>query len=177
MPINKLEKILPLIGIKKPARRVAAHYVWPLLKKNYQQWAKECIPCQCSKITWHVSFLIGNFPQSQNRFKHVHLDIVGPLPLSQGFCYCLTCLDRYARWMTQFDTPLHVTMDRGKQFKSQCLSQIAGLSHLQTTACHPVANSMVGCHSQIKSALWCHTSQDWTEILLVLLLGLTAALR
>lgn len=32
------------------------------------------------------------------RFDHVHVHIVGPLPLSRGFTYILTFVDRYTRW-------------------------------------------------------------------------------
>jgi hypothetical protein len=28
----------------------------------------------------------------------VHVDVVGPLPVSSGFRYCLTAIDRYTRW-------------------------------------------------------------------------------
>ncbi|GFY60687.1 uncharacterized protein TNIN_395971 [Trichonephila inaurata madagascariensis] len=31
-------------------------------------------------------------------FHHLHLDIIGPLPPSQGFSYCLTAIDRFSRW-------------------------------------------------------------------------------
>ena len=29
---------------------------------------------------------------------HVHIDIVGPVPLSDGFLYLLTCIDGFTRW-------------------------------------------------------------------------------
>ena len=28
----------------------------------------------------------------------MHIDIVGPLPTSNGFSYILTCIDRFTRW-------------------------------------------------------------------------------
>lgn len=32
------------------------------------------------------------------RFEHVHLDIVGLVPVSQEFKYILTCIDRFSHW-------------------------------------------------------------------------------
>jgi hypothetical protein len=32
------------------------------------------------------------------RFLHVHIDLVGPLPTSAGYAYCLTAIDRFTRW-------------------------------------------------------------------------------
>ncbi|GFW70204.1 hypothetical protein TNCV_660081 [Trichonephila clavipes] len=31
-------------------------------------------------------------------FSHIHIDIVGPLPPSDGFQYLLTMIDRFSRW-------------------------------------------------------------------------------
>ena len=31
------------------------------------------------------------------RFQHVHVDLVGPLPLARGFTYLLTIVDRFSR--------------------------------------------------------------------------------
>ena len=32
------------------------------------------------------------------RFAHIHIDIIGPLPNSDGFKHCLTMIDRFTRW-------------------------------------------------------------------------------
>ncbi|XP_055932014.1 uncharacterized protein K02A2.6-like [Argiope bruennichi] len=40
----------------------------------------------------------GKFVDQSQRFEHVHLDLVGPLPPSQGNYYCLTMIDRFTRW-------------------------------------------------------------------------------
>ncbi len=42
--------------------------------------------------------LMMPFSSPDARFSHVHLDLVGPLPLSNGQTFLLTCVDRFTRW-------------------------------------------------------------------------------
>ncbi len=41
---------------------------------------------------------LATFTTPDARFDHVHIDLVGPLPPSNGFVYLLTCVDRFTRW-------------------------------------------------------------------------------
>ena len=113
------------------------------------------------------------------RFDHIHLDIVGPLPPSQGYRYLLTCVDRYTRWpdaipipditaetvartfvthwISTFGVPSTVTTDRGTQFESSlftALTNLLGTKRIRTTPYHPCANGMVErFHRQLKACL------------------------
>ncbi|BHF69194.1 hypothetical protein SprV_0301223700 [Sparganum proliferum] len=106
----------------------------------------------------------------------VHLDVVGPLPPSNGFTHLLTCVDQYtrwadaiplpnaqteaivnayvSRWVAMFGAPSTVTTDRGAQFEStlfQTLLSFFGCACIRTTAYHPSANGMVErFHRQLK---------------------------
>jgi cleavage and polyadenylation specificity factor subunit 1 len=40
---------------------------------------------------------IGRLYPAGARFLHVHIDLVGPLPTSAGYTYCLTAVDRFTR--------------------------------------------------------------------------------
>ena len=137
------------------------------------------------------------------RFEHVHLDIVGPLPCSLGFKYCVTAVDRFTRWpeaipvadieattvarafvnqwVPRFGIPLKITTDQGRQFESklfQELIQIIGAKHLRTTAYHPAANGMVErLHRQLKAAIKCHENDGWAEVLPIVLLGIRTAIK
>jgi len=44
----------------------------------------------------------GNFIVPTKRFEHIHTDIVGPLPISKGYRYCLIVVDRFSRWPEAF---------------------------------------------------------------------------
>ncbi|XP_026470298.1 protein NYNRIN-like [Ctenocephalides felis] len=123
------------------------------------------------------------------------------MPLSEGYRYCLTCVDRFSRWpeaipirdqeastvarafysnwIARFGIPLRLTSDHGRQFESRIfsqLNQLLGTSHYKTTAYHPKANGMVErFHRQLKAAIRCHSSERWTEILPTVMLGIRAA--
>lgn len=55
-------------------------------------------PCQRSKIHRHTKNFPQKIPIPDQRFQHVHLDLIGPLPVCQNFRYCLTMIDRFSRW-------------------------------------------------------------------------------
>ncbi len=166
-------------GIKATQRLVTESYVWPRMKSDIRKWTQTCIECQRSKVHRHTKSTPSTFTTPDVRFDHVHVDIVGPLPPSNGFRYLLTCIDHFTRWITisditdktaanafvsgwisRFGT---ITTDRGAQFESHLwneLMNLLGSSRIRTTAYHPIANGMVErFHRQLKASIKCHLIQ------------------
>ena len=85
-------------GVHASLRLVSTKFVWPGLSRDVGLWAKSCLRCQRSKISTHVHSSVPAIPVPTRRFSHVHIDIVGPLPSSQGFNYLLTMIDRTTWW-------------------------------------------------------------------------------
>ena len=165
-------------GVERTRESIRAKVVWPNMNSDVSKWARECLPCQQSKITRHTIPPIGEFSVPDKRFQHVHLDLV-TLPLSNGHKYLLTVVDRFTRWPTaipladtsaqsvidgfvsgwvqNFGVPSIVTSDRGSQFSSalfQQLTQAWGIQVNMTTPYHPEANGMVErFHRRLKEAL------------------------
>ena len=166
-------------GVERTRQTMTDKFVWPSIREDVSNWARECRHCQLAKVTRHTVPQIGDFPVPSKRFDHINVDIVGPLPASNGFRYLLTAVDRFTRWpaaipmmdisaesvvdsfshgwVSMFGIPSTVTTDRGSQFGSAIWKQLTstwGISTSQTTAYHPEANGLVErFHRRLKESL------------------------
>ncbi|CAB4046009.1 Hypothetical predicted protein, partial [Paramuricea clavata] len=80
-------------SVRQTVELVRHHYVWHGLKKQVAQWARQCTGCQRAKIQRHTQAPHEPFPSPSGRFRHVHVDVVGPLPPSEEYRYLLTAID------------------------------------------------------------------------------------
>ncbi|WP_435316540.1 DDE-type integrase/transposase/recombinase, partial [Klebsiella pneumoniae] len=144
----------------------------------------------------------GQFNQPSRRFGHIHVDVVGPLPTSQGCRYIFTIIDRSTRWpeavpmtdattdscasalieawISRFGLPDQITSDRGAVFTSSLWQQLTrrlGISTTTTSAYNPEANGMVErFHRSLKAALMSRCSSErWKPELPWVMLGLRTA--
>lgn len=188
-------------GTRPTTKLVTDRFVWPSVRKDCRTWVKSCEPCQRSKVQRHTSSPVADFPLTTHRFSHVHIDLIGPLPPSTDFRYCLTAVDRFTRWpevkpltdisaetvarafyeiwISRFGCPETVTTDQGRQFNShlfKSLTDLCGIRLRHTTAYHPQANGMVErFHRTLKAAIMAHGSTRWTDVLPIVLLGVRTA--
>ena len=159
--------------------------------------------CQTAKVSHHNRPVFGKFEPTE-RFDHVHIDLVGPLPYSDGFKYLLTCVDHFTRWqeaipiidigaetvtdaffsgwVARFETPATITTDRGAHFESTLWDTLCnhfGITRKRTTIYHPQSNGMVErFHRQLKADIIAHESPNpWTTTLPAVLLGIRSAVK
>merc|ERR1712015_2648 len=122
---------------------------------------------------------ISQIPVPNKRFSHINLDILGPLPKSNGFRYLLTIVCRSTRfvqavplvqadaqsctqaflhhWLAFFSLPAVATSDNGNTFISQVwkgLQDTLGIKVEFTPRFRPQANSAIERqHQSIKNSL------------------------
>ena len=193
-------------GGKATKRLVSARFVWHGLNREVTQWARNCCSCQQSKIQRHIASPIHKIDIPDRRFDAIHVDIVGPLPHSQGYNYLFTVVDRFTRWpeaipmvnataeccaralldqwISRFGVPSTIISDRGRQFESNLwteLMKIMACTRVRTTSYHPQANGMVErFHRQLKSSLKSRleaAANCWILVLPTVLLGIRAAVK
>ncbi|XP_077359637.1 uncharacterized protein LOC144005384 [Festucalex cinctus] len=189
-------------GRKASSRLVAQKFVWSGLKKDVRAWVDSCVACQRAKVHRHTKAPLETFVVPARKFDHVNVDIVGPLPPSQGFTYLLTMVDRTTRWpeavpltsistsdvarafigtwVARFGPPADLSSDRGAQFTSEVWNSIAeglGFKLHRTSAYHPQANGLCErFHRSMKAALRAGLSDgNWVDKLPWIMLGLRTA--
>ncbi len=127
-------------GILASQHMMSSRFLWTGINKDVREWTKVCLQCQASKVHKHTHSQPVDSSPAPARFDHIHIDIVGPLPYSDGFRYIFTCVDSFNRWpeavpityitvdtvaralihtwVSRFDVPLNLTSDRGSQYES-----------------------------------------------------------
>ena len=139
-------------SVRTTRKLIASKFIWNGMQKQIGLWAKQCIACQSSKIHTHTKAPLEMFNVPPRWFEHIHVDLVGPLPPSNGFTHLLTTIDRFSRcpeaislsdttsascahafisqWVARFGVPRDISSDRGPQFTSQLwisVSQLLGV--------------------------------------------------
>jgi hypothetical protein len=152
-------------GRRATRRLISSRYVRRGLAKDVTAWAVECLKCQKGKVHHHQPRHVAVQAQW---FSHIHVDLVGPLPASEGTTYLFTVIDRNTRWfealphndisakscavvliqgwIARYGVPAVITSDQWSQFTSalwDSLCNILGIKHMQTTAYHSQANGLV----------------------------------
>ena len=191
-------------GVRSTRKKISARYFWPSMNADINSWSRSCLECQKQKVHRHVKSSIEGIKIPSGRFKHIHMDLVGPLPPSQNYRYLLTIVDRFSRWpeaypiedmtaetvartfvheyISRFGVPEQITTDQGSQFESrlfQELSKFLGTKRIRTTPYHPQSNGMVErFHRQLKSSLRAVCSDNcWSERIPLVLLGIRTTIK
>ena len=191
-------------GIKGTQKLISRRYTCPGIKADVKQWCLSCLACQQSKVQRHTMSPLQAFVPPSQKFQHIHIDIVGPLPTSCDHKYLLTIVDRFSRWfealplrdisakscadafvlhfVALYGAPSTLTADRGRQFISglwRDLAKFLGCELINTTSYNPTANGIVErYHRVLKASIKAQKQpSDWYSNLGWILLGLRTTIR
>ena len=183
---------------KSTIKILSERYVWEGMRSDVRKWCQACLQCQTSKVGRHTKSPITPLETSAQRLAHIHVDIVGPLPPSEGYRYLLTIIDRNTRWpeaiplrqqtadactsglinwVSRFGVPESIVSDRGANFTSKLWENLAsalGTTVKHTTSYNPACNGLVErFHRSLKTALTARCQgHNWKKHLPWVLLGL-----
>ena len=189
-------------GPKSTVKLMCSRFIWPRMKSEVYNWTRACQGCQLAKVGRKTKTPLMSFKPTE-RFKHVHVDIVGPLPIVEGKQYLLTMIDRATRWpeavpithidaetvtkmlfkywISRFGVPENITTDQGRQFEAKLFYNLAkylGAKKCTTSAYHPQSNGKVErWHRALKASIMAADIKNWIEALPTLLMGLRATIQ
>lgn len=188
------------LGVQKTKDRILEEFFWPGITADVKRFVASCDICQRTVPKGRVARVpLGKTPLIETPFKRVAIDIVGPIrPSSKsGNRYILTLMDYATRYpeavalpsvetervaealvemFSRFGVPNEILSDRGTNFTSDLMREVAGLlsmRQLHTTPYHPMANGLVekfnGTLKMMLKRMCAEKPRDWDRYLAPLL--------
>ena len=151
-------------GQYKTHELITRDYWWPRILAHVKQYVQSCEPCQRTKVHHekpHNPLCPHAIPTTP--WEHISIDLIGPLPESNGFNAILVIVDRFSKMIILIATtteltsvktaeiyrdyvwskhglPRKVISNRGPQFVAQFmldLHKLIGIQANPSTAYHP----------------------------------------
>ena len=72
-------------GVQATKRLMSSNYIWRRVADNMKAAVNNCHQCHLVKTPKHLQPPPGQLPTPARWFNSIHVDLVGPLPESQGF--------------------------------------------------------------------------------------------
>ena len=72
-------------GNQASEKLVGQRFVWFGMRPDIRTFVQTCIKCQCVNVIRHNRAPVQSFMDPNKRFLHIHVDIVDPLPVSNGY--------------------------------------------------------------------------------------------
>ncbi len=101
VPVNSRQAVISSLhniaypGIRASKRLVTSRFVWQQMGADIAKFCRSCQQCTRSKVTSTVHTQVQTIALPVRRFSHVHINLVGPLPMVRGgFSHLFTMVDR-----------------------------------------------------------------------------------
>ncbi|GFS58477.1 pro-Pol polyprotein [Trichonephila inaurata madagascariensis] len=163
------------------------------IKNRVRAWKKD----QRVKVFKHTKAPLSTFSPPDAQFAHIHIDYIRPFTPSKAYKYCLTrcpeaipTVDILAEttacaflsgWIFRFGILVALTNDQGRNFDCSLIRELTNMlgSHrIHSISYHPQSNGMIErFHRHLKSAIIDLENTGWSDILPIVLSGLSSALK
>jgi len=178
-------------GMNKTHRTISLRYTWPQMRREVEEYLKQCRSCQMNKIlTPKNKVPMQVTTTAKQPFEKCYLDVVGPLPVTmQGNKYILTFQDDLSKYVVAvaiekqdaetvarafvekivllYGTPQVIQTDQGSDFMSEVFRNTCSLlkiKKVQSTAFHPESQgSIERSHRVLAEYLRHYVSEDQTD--------------
>lgn len=156
-------------GIRRMANKIGQQYKWIGLRKDVQDYVRNCKICQLRKPMGLSKQPMQITSTSHTPFSKICIDNVGPLPTNeQGFKYIFTFQDDLTRYfgavpiidhtadtvaralvenvILRFGLPEIILSDLGVEFENLLFPRVMkllGIKHYKTSGYHPQTNGML----------------------------------
>ena len=89
-------------GVFKTYELINCHYWWPSQLKDVKMYVKGCSTCQQNKASRQKkAALLNPHTPPESPWESISLDIIGPLPESNGFNAILSVIDQFSKMIRQ----------------------------------------------------------------------------
>ena len=88
------------MGLAKTLSRITDKYWWPTFRSTVEEYVATCDPCRFRKPYYGFKKAPAQLVPLAGIFEHIHMDCVGPLPLTRkGNQYITVFTCRFSRWV------------------------------------------------------------------------------
>lgn len=169
-------------GVRRTINRIKKHLFWCNMSSDIKKILGKCFICKRGKPDHNPKNVMGKFPTPTMPFQRLHIDILGPLPVSKSkFKYLLVIIDAFSHYtviepirfktsdtvcsivqnkiLNQFQKPNLIVCDQGTEFTASQFQNFCKSNDIEIFYCSPyhhASNSMVErVNLTIENALRC----------------------
>ena len=169
-------------GIKRSIERITKYIFWPSLVHDMRSFVHKCEACKVGKPCYLPKQVIGEFSFPDSNFKRVHVDLLGPLPLSRTHKkYIMVAIDSFSHWsilkaisnkesktivealqtelIQKHKSPDQIVCDMGTEFTSEMFRDFCKNNNIDLHICAPYHHASNGqverLNLQIENCLRC----------------------
>ena len=194
-------------GMTRSISRINKYIFWPTINRDVKNFINNCKVCKMSKPSHLQQQQLGTFPECNDIFERLHVDLLGPLPKSIGNKkYIFVGIDAYSHWcilksitkkeshiiidivrddiINKFKCPTQIVCDMGSEFVSNAFKDFCSENNIDlhvTAPYHHASNGQVErLNLQIENSLrsmLCEHKGSWPDYVPIIMNSLNSTVH